>query len=168
MSLDLVFLLIASLFLFIAHFLRPSKSDQIKLAKDIDLIAGNAATQNSDIAIYRRFLASQFPIKLLGESDFQGSIKSIVGGNLSEGRIYIGLAHLVLDDYGYLDVLIGGKGVGWVPRADAKSFLSCVDGEDSRRLALVTPVLIMGGFMANAGDYSPYSCRLGRNATIIS
>jgi hypothetical protein len=165
---DLTFLLIASLFLFIAHSLGSPKSDQIKLAKNIELNTGNAATQNSDIAIYRCFLASQFPIKLLGASDFQGNIKGIIGGNLSEGCIYIGLAQLALDEYGYLEVLIGGKGVGRVSRADAKSLLSCADSGDSKKVTLVTPVLIMGGFMTDDGDYAPYGCQLGHNATIIS
>lgn len=169
MSWLLVSLFVALPLLFIAHTIGSSSSDQNKLPRGIEPNNNMSGYKNSDIAMYRRFLVSQFPIELAGESDFQNNIKSIVGSNLNEGRIYIGVAHLELNDYGYLGVFIGGKEVGGASKSDAKSLLLCADGEDLNKVALLTPVLIMGGFMTDSGRYAPYGCRLScGNVTIMS
>lgn len=169
MSWILIFLLITFLFLFIAYTIESLSGDQRMPPRGIKSNKNMIVSKDSDIAMYRRFLASQFPIELAGESNFQSNIKSIVGSNLNEGRIYIGVAHLELDDYGYLGVFIGGKEVGGVSKSDAKSLLSCVDGEELNKVALLTPILILGGFLTNSGRHAPYGCRLSYgNITVMS
>lgn len=164
-----VFLFSVFFIFYIAHSVAPSNGEQIKRPRDIQYGKQSAQDKELDISMYRRFLVSQFPIELAGESNFQENIKGIVGSSLDDGRIFIGVAHLELDDYGYLGAYVGGKEVGGLSRSDAKDLLSGVTGEDLNKVALMTPILIMGGFMTESGRHAPYGCRLSHsNTTIMS
>ena len=70
---------------------------------------------------------SGFDLEVVGESDYQGHLKSICGGCLKQGSLKITIAELHYEDKNPCDseairVEVNGKTVGYLPIEDARLY----------------------------------------------
>lgn len=118
-----------------------------------------------------QFMAIRCPSEpsfdLVGEQQWQDNIADVIGGKRYEGGVYWQvLGQICFDENNLADpnavvALIDGKPVGWVPRADCKSFRAQIMAQNPDAKPVICKAMIHGGFRRRDGTWASYGVRIG-------
>ena len=103
---------------------------------------------------------------LVGESHWQDNIATVVGDKFEGGVYWQVVGQLCFEDNNPADknavvVLIDGKPVGWIPRADCKKVRAQITAQNPAAKPVICKAMIHSGFKARDGSWASYGVRIG-------
>lgn len=122
---------------------------------------------NTNSTLSKCYLASYFPIKIIGSLDFESNIRNLINNTGGDAENYVGTSKIRMNKDGDLIVFIDAKRMGTISKLDREILLARTPTLDFTQTNIVAPILIFNKSINDDGSEATYECRLGNAISII-